>query len=72
MSRARKNSPAARAHHIRMREVMRGRHPKQATATRSANRVLEKLGLTKVQAPALWQGYYEFYLKRHEGSAEAE
>lgn len=65
MSEARRASPKVQAHHIRMREVMKGRHPKQATASSLANRALRKLGLTKKEAPKLYLGYFDFYMRRY-------
>lgn len=64
MSKSRRESPKAKAHHERMREVMKGRHPKEATATKMAVVALRKLGLTRDNSPTLFEGYFEFYLRR--------
>ncbi len=64
MSEARRASPAVQVHHERMRTIMKGRHPKAATASRLAIVALKKMGLTRKQAPELFEGYFDFYMKR--------
>ncbi len=64
MSKARRESAAVQAHHERMRTVMKGRHPKEATATKMALGALRKLGLTRSDSPSLFKRYFELYLNR--------
>lgn len=68
MSEARRDSPRVKAHHERMREVMKGRHPKEATATKMAVVALRKLGLTREISPALFEGYFKLYLRRFQAN----
>lgn len=64
MSEARLASPKAKAHHERMREIMKGRHPLHATATHLANKAVRKLGLDPAQVPWMHQAYMSLYLSR--------
>ncbi len=63
MSKARRKSKACQAHYERMRTTMKGRHPKEATASKMADYALNRIGLTRKSAPALFQDYFDMFLK---------
>lgn len=64
MSEARYKSPAVKAHNLRMREVMKGRHPERATATKMANVAIRRLGIDPAKMPEMHKAYFEFYLRQ--------
>lgn len=66
MSEARQKSVKVKEHYERLKIIMKGRHPKEASASSLAMRALRRIGLTREGAPDLYESYYQFYLKQFE------
>ena len=62
MSLASQTSPAAHAHRRRLHRSLRGKLPLKASAASLAVKRLRRMGLTRKQAPDLFEAYMTHYV----------